>query len=97
MGVMNYMEVVVENLLPAILESNPGVCNCEKCKADIKAIALNHLPPKYIVVQSGDVHSNIDILSIQFEDVVTNAILYAIKKLGALPVSEIEMNLLNKR
>jgi Mrp family chromosome partitioning ATPase len=27
-----------------------GVCRCPHCTADVKALALSNLPPKYIVV-----------------------------------------------
>lgn len=85
MEVKNYMEIVVNNLLPSVLKLNSDVCCCEKCQADIKAIALNHLPPKYIATESGEVYSKINALSIQFEADVINAITKAIEKVKNLP------------
>ncbi|AOY77057.1 late competence development ComFB family protein [Clostridium formicaceticum] len=85
MEVRNYMEVVVQHLLPGILKRNPEVCSCERCIADIKAIALNSLPPKYIASESGEVYSKIHALSLQFEVDVTNAILHAMNKVKNKP------------
>ncbi|SNR86634.1 competence protein ComFB [Anaerovirgula multivorans] len=85
MEVKNYMEIVVSHLLPSILKMNPDVCNCKKCEADIKAIALNHLPPKYIATESGEVYSKINALSIQFEADVVNALTKAIEKVKSFP------------
>lgn len=79
------MEIVVSHLLPNILKGNPEVCSCKKCEADIKAIALNHLPPKYIATESGEVYSKINALSIQFEADVVNAITKAIEKVQNSP------------
>lgn len=79
MEVKNYMEIVVNNLLPSILKLNPDVCDCEKCKSDIKAIALNNLPPRYIATESGEVYSKINALATQFEADVINSIIQAIE------------------
>ena len=44
----NYMEDAVEATLDEILEWK-DTCRCERCRSDVKALALNHLPPKYVV------------------------------------------------
>ncbi|SDK51741.1 late competence development ComFB family protein [Natronincola ferrireducens] len=85
MKIKNYMEVVVNNLLPNILKCQEESCSCERCVADIKAIALNMLPPKYIATEFGEVYSKINALSIQFEADVTNAIIQAIDKVKKHP------------
>ncbi|SES71189.1 competence protein ComFB [Natronincola peptidivorans] len=85
MEIKNYMEIVVNNLLPNILKLNDDVCTCNQCVADIKAIALNHLPPKYIATESGEVYSKINALSIQFEADVINALTIAINKVTSSP------------
>ena len=71
--IKNYMEVIVERLIRDILREN-NVCTCEKCILDISAIALNNLPPKYIVTEKGELYSRIDALSQQFEVDIISAV-----------------------
>lgn len=65
------MEEVVLLVMKDIIR-DMKVCTCEKCSLDIAAIALNYLPPKYIVSEKGELYSRIDALRQQFEvDVIT--------------------------
>ncbi|MCX7747486.1 MAG: late competence development ComFB family protein [Clostridia bacterium] len=69
----NYMEEIVLNLMDEVLE-DIKTCPCEKCRADIAAIALNSLPPKYIVSEKGELYSKINSLKQQSEVDVISAI-----------------------
>lgn len=69
----NYMEEVVFSLIEEILE-DINMCKCEKCLLDIAAIALNDLPPKYVVTEQGELFSKVSILKNQFEVDVIAAI-----------------------
>jgi competence protein ComFB len=71
--VKNYMEEVVRYLLDETLK-DINMCQCNKCKMDIYAMALNELPPKYIVTKKGELYSKINILKQQFEVDVISAI-----------------------
>ncbi len=71
--IKNYMEEIVFNQMKEVL-SDINVCSCEKCVMDIAAIALNALPPKYIVTEKGELFSKIDSLKQQFEVDVISAI-----------------------
>lgn len=71
--IKNYMEEVVNILLPEVLK-DLNVCKCPKCTMDIAAMALNELPPKYIVTQKGELYSKINTLRQQFEVDVISAI-----------------------
>lgn len=53
-GYINVMQVLVEEKAPRYAQMF-DVCQCEQCMADIKALALNNLPPKYVVMRQGDV------------------------------------------
>jgi len=64
--IRNYMEVVVVDHLEAVLESLNS-CQCENCLYDILAIALNKLPPKYVVTKKGHLYTKINNLKNQFE------------------------------
>ncbi|WP_077612090.1 late competence development ComFB family protein [Clostridium sp. Marseille-P2415] len=47
---LNVMEHIVKNRAEEYMEKF-NVCNCGHCTADVTALALSHLPPKYIVVE----------------------------------------------
>jgi competence protein ComFB len=76
--IKNYMEDVVIHLLYNIVKDREDICKCEKCLNDIAAIALNRLPPHYVVSEKGEVYSKVLNMSIQFEADVTKAIIEAI-------------------
>ena len=69
----NYMEEVVFNLIYEVLD-DINMCKCEKCVYDIAALALNDLPPKYIVTEKGELYSKVNTLKQQFEVDVIAAI-----------------------
>lgn len=67
----NYMEEIVQDMIDDILK-DMNTCNCDRCRIDISAKALNELPPQYIVTRKGEVYSRIKNLRAQFEvDVIT--------------------------
>lgn len=49
---VNTMESVVLEKLDSVL-SRMQCCKCDRCKKDIVAMALNKLPPKYMVLVEG--------------------------------------------
>ena len=65
-GIKNYMEDCVEDMLDMTLH-DLNCCNCEKCRYDITAIALNSLPPKYVVTQKGQLYAKLTALQHQFD------------------------------
>lgn len=69
----NYMEEVVFNLIDSVLD-DIDMCKCELCIKDIAALALNSLPPKYIVSEKGELYSKVNSLRSQFEVDVISAI-----------------------
>ncbi len=44
---VNVMQILVDEKADKYMEMF-GLCQCERCKADVRAYALNHLPPKYV-------------------------------------------------
>lgn len=67
----NYMRDCVEDVLEVVMEK-ASCCACEKCRLDVMAMALNALPPKYIVTKKGELYSKLHRLRQQFEvDVLT--------------------------
>ncbi|WHH59653.1 late competence development ComFB family protein [Petroclostridium sp. X23] len=76
MHLKNYMEEVVFNMMEGILK-DINCCTCDKCLMDIAALALNDLPPKYVVTDQGEVYLKINALQQQFEVDATTAIIKA--------------------
>ena len=57
--IKNYMEVLIEQVLNDILDSNKDyadVCRCERCINDIKAKALNNIKPFYVTGKKGEIY-----------------------------------------
>ncbi len=85
MRVRNFMEYVVEDAVRKITEKEEGHTFSEKDLADIEALALNSLPPRYIVTEKGEVFSKVDELSIQFQADVTRAVMQALSRVKENP------------
>jgi len=75
----NYMEDVVDKVLPNILAEYKEMCKCEKCIEDIKALTLNNLKPAYVVTEKGNTYVKINELVSQFNVDVMNEITKAVE------------------
>ncbi len=62
----NYMEDIVFSALESVL-NDIQMCTCQLCKMDVAAIALNSLPPKYVVTSKGKLYTKINTLQQQFD------------------------------
>lgn len=85
MGIHNYMEDIVENVIDDVLGKRDDLCRCEKCKLDIMAWSLNRLPSKYIATQKGRVYAELDELNYQFSTDVTREVARAIDQIKDNP------------
>lgn len=81
----NYMEEAVDSALEEILARKDDVCKCERCKLDIKALALNHLPPRYVVTDLGYAYTKANELAAQFKADIAVAITNALKVIKKNP------------
>jgi len=54
MMMYNVMEELVERSLDTVL-GKYDCCKCAKCRQDMTAVALNNLPPHYIVTEKGQI------------------------------------------
>lgn len=72
----NYMEELVSTKTDELLKFM-NMCQCEKCRLDIIAIALNELPTKYVVSEKGELYTKLNELEQQFEIDVETAIVKA--------------------
>ncbi len=82
--VTNIIEEIVDLRLDKAIKE-VGVCGCKRCRADMLAYALNHLPPKYVVSIKGDVYSRLSTYSNQKQAELTVAITEAVKTVGKNP------------
>ncbi|WP_105615618.1 late competence development ComFB family protein [Vallitalea okinawensis] len=65
MGLNNYMEDIVFNAIKELMKETE-YCSCEKCMYDIAALALNELPPRYIVTERGELYTKTELLHKQY-------------------------------
>lgn len=76
--IKNYIEIVVDELLPNVLNKYPDICTCPRCIEDIKAIALNNLKPLYVATETGFVYAKVNDLMTQFTTDVIKELVNAI-------------------
>ncbi|MCL2357767.1 MAG: late competence development ComFB family protein [Defluviitaleaceae bacterium] len=63
----NFMEDMIRDKMAAVLSGMPSVCRCERCEMDRLAIALNKMPPKYVVSHEGTMYARVSQLQAQFD------------------------------
>lgn len=81
----NYIEIVVDELLPSVLNKYSDVCTCPRCIEDIKAIALNNLKPLYVATETGFVYAKVNDLMTQFTTDVIRELINAIEIVSKNP------------
>ena len=59
MALVNVMEKVVGDKLEEMLKTE-NCCQCDRCIEDMKAIALNKLPAKYVSTHNGELFTKLD-------------------------------------
>lgn len=77
-GYINVMQVLVEEKAPKYIKMF-GLCNCQRCLADVKAYTLNHLPSKYVVLEWGDMVPRLTVYEGKFSSDITAQLLQACK------------------
>ncbi|MDL2237527.1 late competence development ComFB family protein [Christensenellaceae bacterium OttesenSCG-928-K19] len=87
--VANIMEEIVEAKLD-IFMAQYDICKCDMCRADVLALALNKLPPKYVVSTSGDVYSRLQTTTTQMLAEITVALTSAVELVGKKPRHPLE-------
>ncbi len=87
--IRNYMEVCVQEMLESVLDNING-CKCEKCKLDITAIALNTLPPKYVVTKKGELYAKLNAFQQQIDVDLISAITKAAVIVSRYPRHDVE-------
>lgn len=85
MKLKNYMEDAVHYALEEILAKREKVCKCSRCKLDIMAYALNHLPAKYVVTDRGHTYTRVAEMAQQFNADLVVAISKGLKHVEKNP------------
>lgn len=75
-GYINVMRVLVEEKAEKYAKMF-GLCTCSRCMDDVKALALNHLPPKYVVMDEGDRIPKLTFYEGQYNSDITAQLLHA--------------------
>ena len=88
--VINVIESMVWEAMDSVLEQKPGICRCEKCRADIAAYALNQLNPHYAASKLGEVLVKTGSLDRDMNVAILVALTEAMEKVGANPRHEKE-------
>lgn len=81
----NHTESVVQNVLKEYMDKYKLPCSCERCQADIKALALNKLPSKYYVSLRGEILTHWESDSLPDKARVLSAIVLAAKQVAETP------------
>jgi competence protein ComFB len=81
----NHTESVVHQTLKEYLEKYELPCGCDRCQADIKALALNQLPSKYYVSLRGEILTHWESQGTPDQARVMSAIVRAAKQVGGTP------------
>ena len=54
------------------------MCQCERCRYDVASLALNSLPPRYVVTAEGEAYTRVKALELQFVIDIVSAVSRAI-------------------
>lgn len=65
-----------------------GLCDCSRCIADVKALALTSLPPKYVVMRKGEVIPMLTVYEGRFSAAVIAQLISACKVVMDYPRHE---------
>ena len=61
------------------------LCECPRCLADVKALALSHLPPKYVVLEGSTYTPMMSFYQAKFDSDVTAQVIHACKQVMEAP------------
>ena len=81
---LNVMQVLVEEKADEYMKMF-GICCCDKCRVDVRAYALNHLPPKYVVLSENERVPRLTVYESRFSSDITAQLIQACKKVMLTP------------
>ena len=81
----NHTEIVVQSALKEYMEKYELPCTCDRCLADIMALALNQLPSKYYVSLRGQILTHWESDSLPDKTRALSAIVLAARQVASTP------------
>ena len=81
---INVMEVLVEERLEKYVKLF-GLCSCQRCMADVRALALSRLSAKYVVLPPHAVNPMMSLYQAKFDSTVIAQVIYACKAVMESP------------
>jgi competence protein ComFB len=79
------MEDVVQDELELLLSERDNICKCQKCKYDMMVMALNKLPPQYVITNRGRLYTKLTEQEAQFKADVVKELTRSILKVSRNP------------
>lgn len=83
-GYINVMQVLVEEKAEKYTRL-AGLCQCKRCLEDVKALTLNNLPPKYVVLADGERVPRLTVYETRFSSDITSELLKACELVATRP------------
>jgi len=81
----NHMETVVREVLQEYIHHGKLRCSCERCQADIMALTLNRIPPRYAVSLKGEILTDWESRALPSQAKVMAELINAAKQVGESP------------
>lgn len=81
---LNVMEELVEEPLRKYIKLF-GLCDCPRCVADVRALALSRLPAKYVVLSSASLPPLLSFYQAKFDSALVTQVIYACKTVMESP------------
>ena len=85
MKICNYLEDIVREELEKVLADIKDICECDKCKLDMIAWALNRLPAQYVVTAKGRIYTKLKEENMQIKVDIMIALTKAILSVSKNP------------
>ena len=81
---VNVMQILVEEKADEYMKMF-GICCCDKCRVDVRAYALNHLPSKYVVMSEHERVPRLTVYESRFASDVTAQLIQACRQVMLTP------------
>ncbi len=91
MAILNVMEGIVNNKILEVIKDK-DCCKCEMCLDDMRALALNNLPSKYVSTDKGELFSKLAAMKDQQVTIDLNvAVTAAVESVAAHPRHDVKL------
>ncbi|GMA63962.1 late competence development ComFB family protein [Alicyclobacillus fastidiosus] len=85
MAVYNVTEYLATDMLASAEVRRFLTCSCQQCANDVLAMALNHLPTRYVSTEQGSVYVKADYLHPQWQSDVLAELIRAAQRVALQP------------